>query len=142
MLKDSIMKVLRPELLPSNPGSSDYFTGTVRITPLVQGEEPSCMTCGCVTFDPSAHSAWHNHPKGQLLIVTEGTGFIQEWDNPIQIIQKGDVIWTPPGVKHWHGASPESSMTHLAITEMLNGKNVNWLEKVSDEQYNTVVRGK
>lgn len=136
MLQDKIMKILRPELLPSNPGPADYFTGKVRITPLVQGEEPSCMTCGCVTFDPSARSAWHTHPKGQILIVTEGIGFVQEWEKPAQRIKKGDVIWTPPGVKHWHGASPESGMTHMAIQETLNGKNVDWLEKVSEQQYN------
>jgi quercetin dioxygenase-like cupin family protein len=137
MSQDKIMKILKPESLSSNLGSADYFTGTVRIIPLVQGEEPSCMTCGCVTFDPLARSAWHTHPKGQLLIVTEGLGVIQEWSKPIQKIKKGDVIWTPPDVKHWHGASPKSSMTHMAIQEMLNGKNVEWLEKVSDEQYNS-----
>ena len=133
------VRILRPELLPSNPGSADNFTGKVQFTPLVKGEEPSCMTCGCVTFDPSARSAWHTHPKGQLLVVTDGLGFVQEWEKPIQRIKTGDVIWTPPGVKHWHGASLEASMTHIAIQEMLNGKNVDWLEKVSDEQYNTGV---
>src|SRR6185312_8378562 len=107
--------------------------------PLVQGEEPSCMTCGCVTFDPNAHSAWHTHPKGQLLIVIDGSGIVQEWGKQAQHIKKGDVIWTPPGVKHWHGASPQSSLTHIAIQEMLNGKNVDWLEKVSEEQYSTSI---
>lgn len=139
MSQDKIIKILRPESLSSNPGSTDFFTGTVRITPLVQGEEPSCMTCACVTFDPSARSAWHTHPKGQLLIIIDGLGFVQEWGKPAQQIKKGDVIWTPPTVKHWHGAAPESSMTHMAIQETLNGKNVDWLEKVSDEQYNTNV---
>ncbi len=129
------MKILNPKSLPSNAGPADYFTGTVRITPLVQGEEPSCMTCGYVTFDPRARSAWHTHPKGQFLIVIEGTGFVQEWGKPVQRIKKGDVIWTPPDVKHWHGASPTSSLTHIAIQETLNGKNVEWMEKVSDDQY-------
>jgi quercetin dioxygenase-like cupin family protein len=139
MSKDGNMKVMRPESLPANPGSADYFTGIVRIAPLVQGEEPSCMTCGCVTFDPSARSAWHTHPKGQILIVTEGVGFVQEWGTPIQIIKKGDVIWTPADVKHWHGASSESSLTHIAIQETLNGKNIHWLEKVSDEHYSAAL---
>jgi quercetin dioxygenase-like cupin family protein len=139
MAQDKVIKILRIESLPSNPGPAEYFTGSVRITPLAQGEEPSCMTCGCVTFEPSARSAWHTHPKGQLLIVTEGSGFIQEWGNSIQRIQQGDVIWTPPKVKHWHGGSLESSMTHIAIQETLNGKNIDWLEKVSDEQYNAGV---
>ncbi len=129
------IKVIKPESLPKNIGSADNFTGTVHVTPLVQGEEPSCMTCACVTLDPSARSAWHTHPKGQLLIVTEGIGFIQEWGKLIQTIKKGDVIWTPPDIKHWHGASPKSSLTHIAVQETLNGKNVDWLEKVSDEQY-------
>jgi len=94
------------------------------------------MTCGYVMFDPSSRSAWHTHPKGQLLIIVDGLGFVQEWGKLVQRLKKGDVVWTPPGVKHWHGASLESSMTHIAIQETLNGKNVDWLEKVSDEQYN------
>jgi quercetin dioxygenase-like cupin family protein len=137
MLDNKVMKIIKPELLSSNPGSADYFTGSVRVTPLVQGEEPSCMTCGYVTFDSSSRSAWHTHPKGQLLVVTAGAGFIQEWDKPIQKITSGDVIWTPPGVKHWHGATPSSNLTHLAIQESVNGKNVEWMEKVSDEQYHS-----
>lgn len=136
MLQEGIIKVLKPELLPSNVGNPDCFTGAVRITPLVQGEEPSCMTCGYVTFDPFARSAWHTHPKGQLLIVIDGIGFVQEWQKPIQSIKKGDVVWTPPGIKHWHGASPQSILTHIAIQETLHGKNIDWLEKVSDQQYN------
>jgi quercetin dioxygenase-like cupin family protein len=136
MSQDAIMKVLQPKLLAANPGPLDFFTGTVQVTPVMQGEDPSSMTCGCVTFDPYARSAWHTHPKGQLLIVTAGAGFVQEWNKPVQKIKQGDVVWTPPGVKHWHGAQPTSSLTHLAIQELVNGKNVEWLEKVTDEQYN------
>ncbi len=135
MSHDQFLKVLNPQTLASNPGPAEFFTGTVRVAPVFQGEDPSCMSCGCVTFDPSARSAWHNHPKGQLLVVQEGSGFVQEWGKPVQRIKKGDVIWTPPGVKHWHGAAPDSSLTHLAIQESLDGKAVNWMEKVSDEHY-------
>ena len=135
MSQNKSIQVLAPESRPSSPGPAEYFTGKVRVTMLVQGEEPSCMTCASVTFDPSARSAWHTHPKGQLLIVTDGTGFVQEWGKPVQRIKKGDVIWTPPGVKHWHGAGPEGNLTHTAIQETLNGKAVDWLEKVSNEQY-------
>jgi len=88
-----------------------------------------------VTFEPGARSAWHTHPFSQILIVTEGAGWIQQWGGPIQEIRKGDVIWIPPGVKHWHGAAPTTSMTHIAIQEQLNGKAVDWLEKVTVEQY-------
>ena len=130
-----LMKILKPENLPSNPGPSDYFTGSVRVTPLVAGEGPSCLTCGSVAFQPGARSAWHTHPKGQLLIVTEGQGLIQEWGKPLRRIQKGDVIWTPPGVKHWHGAAPDTAMTHTAVTEVKDGKNVTWMEKVSEAEY-------
>lgn len=138
MINDEEIKILKPESLPSSSGPNDYFTGTVHITPLVQGEDPSCITCACVTFDPKARSAWHTHPKGQLLIVTKGNGYIQQWGKSIQRISNGDVIWTPPSVKHWHGASPDSGLTHIAIQEKLNGKNVDWLELVSDEQYNAI----
>ena len=131
----SEMKIIKPESLPSNPGPADYFTGTVRVTPLVTGESPSCITCGSVNFQAGARSAWHTHPKGQLLIVTEGNGLIQEWGKPLRKIQKGDVIWTPPNVKHWHGSSPNSSLTHTAVTEALDGKNVNWMEKVTDNEF-------
>jgi 4-carboxymuconolactone decarboxylase len=129
------MKVVRPESQQSNQAPAEYFTGSVRVTPLVQGEEPSCLTCASVGFEAGARSAWHTHPKGQLLIVTEGLGLIQEWGQPVRDIQKGNVIWTPPNVKRWHGAAPGSAMTHTAIQEMLNGKNVDWMEKVTDEQY-------
>ncbi len=129
------MKVLKPADLPSNPGPAEYFTGTVKVTPLIQGEEPSCLSCAAVGFQAGARSAWHTHPKGQLLVVTEGSGLIQEWGKPVRKIQKGDVIWTPPNVKHWHGAAPTSAMTHTAIQEAQNGKVVEWMEKVSDQEY-------
>jgi quercetin dioxygenase-like cupin family protein len=129
------LRIFKPETLPSNSGPPEYFTGSVKVTPIVQGEEPSCLACASVAFQSGARSAWHTHPKGQLLIVTEGSGLIQQWGEPVRRIQKGDVIWTPPGVKHWHGAGPSSAMTHTAIQESLNGKVVDWMEKVTDEEY-------
>ena len=103
------MKIIKPAAEPSNEGPAEYFTGTVRVTLLVKGETPSCLTCASVGFQPGARSAWHTHPKGQLLIVTAGSGLIQEWGKPVRRIVTGDVIWTPPDVKHWHGAAPESA---------------------------------
>jgi quercetin dioxygenase-like cupin family protein len=129
------MQIIKPQLLPAKAAPAEYFTGLVHLTPLVKGEEPSCLTCASVSFDPGAHSAWHTHPRGQLLIVTDGIGLIQEWGKPICKIHQGDVIWTPGGVKHWHGATPSSSMTHTAIQEAVDGKNVEWLEKVTDDEY-------
>ena len=129
------MKVLKSDGMPSNQGPAEFFTGTVHVTPLVQGEDPSCLSCASVRFDPSARSAWHTHPRGQLLIVTEGAGLVQEWGKPIQNLQKGDVVWTPAGVKHWHGAAATTSLTHTAIQETVGGKAVEWLEQVTDEQY-------
>lgn len=129
------MKVLTPNELPSTDGPAEYFTGNVKVTPLIKGEEPSCLQCASVSFTPGARSAWHTHPRGQLLVVTEGVGLIQEWGKPIREIKKGDVIWTPPGVKHWHGANKTSTMTHTAIQESLDGKVVEWMEKVTDQDY-------
>lgn len=129
------MKIMKPDTRPSNQGPVENFTGVVEITPLVKGEEPSCLACAQVAFNPGARSAWHTHPRGQLLIVTKGIGLIQQWGGQIQMIQQGDVIWTPPQVKHWHGATPTSTMTHTAIQESLNGVVVEWLEKVTDEEY-------
>lgn len=116
-------------------GAGERFTGSVQIEPLFSAHDPSRTTGGKVTFQPGARSAWHTHPLGQILIVTDGTGWIQQWGGPIEEIRKGDVIWIPPGVKHWHGATPNTAMTHIAIQEQLNGKAVEWLEKVTDEQY-------
>jgi quercetin dioxygenase-like cupin family protein len=114
---------------------AEYFTGSVFLEPLFAAKDSMLATGGSVTFAPGARSAWHTHPAGQLLIVTSGTGWVQEAGGPKREIKPGDVIWTPPGVKHWHGASTTNGMSHIAITNMVNGKNVEWLEKVSDEQY-------
>jgi quercetin dioxygenase-like cupin family protein len=116
-------------------GPAEHFTGSVYVQPLFPVHDPSRTSGGQVTFEPGARSAWHTHPLGQTLIVTEGTGWIQQWGGPIEEIRKGDVIWIPPGVKHWHGATPNTAMTHIAIQEQLNGKAVEWMEKVTDDQY-------
>ncbi len=118
----------------SNQGPAEYFTGSVRIDTLFKAHEPSRMTGGRVTFEPGARTAWHSHPYGQILIVTEGTGLIQRWGGPIEEFRQGDVVWIPPGLKHWHGAAPNTAMTHIAIQEQLDGKTAAWMEKVSDEQ--------
>src|SRR5712692_5590822 len=120
---------------PSRKGPAEYFTGTVRVDPLFQAPDPARVSGGGVTFEPGARSAWHTHPLGQILIVTAGVGRVQAWGGPIQEIRAGDVVRIPPDVKHWHGASPTNAMTHIAIQEALNGKAVEWMEKVSDEQY-------
>lgn len=120
---------------PSRKGPAEYFTGSVRIDPLFQAKDPSRTSGSRVTFEPGARSAWHTHPLGQILIVTAGTGRVQRWGGPIEEIRPGDVVWIPPGQKHWHGASPTTAMTHIAIQEEVGGKNVDWMEHVSDEQY-------
>jgi quercetin dioxygenase-like cupin family protein len=120
---------------PSGKGPVEWFTGNVRIDPLHQAEEPARLVAAGVTFEPGARTAWHTHPLGQLLIVTAGRGWTQCWGEPKAEINAGDVIWCPPGHKHWHGATPATSMTHIAVAEALNGKVVEWMEKVSDEQY-------
>jgi 4-carboxymuconolactone decarboxylase len=116
-------------------GPTEYFTGDVRVQPLFAAEEAAPYGGAYVTFQPGARSAWHTHPAGQRLIVTEGVGRTQQWGGPAEEIRAGDVVWCPPGVKHWHGASPTSAMTHIALTGVRDGQNVEWLEKVSDEQY-------
>jgi quercetin dioxygenase-like cupin family protein len=120
---------------PSRQGPVETFTGAVRIDRLFDANAPSRTSGGLVTFEPGARTAWHTHPLGQTLIVTAGSGWIRQWDGPIQEIHEGDVVWIPPGQKHWHGATATTSMTHIAIQEHLDGKNVEWLEKVTDEQY-------
>lgn len=120
---------------PSRQGPAENFTGSVRVTPLFAANDPSRASGASVSFEPGARSAWHTHPRGQVLIVTSGVGRVQQWGGPVEEIRAGDVVWTPPGVKHWHGASPSTAMTHIAIQEHLDGKVVNWLEKVSDAQY-------
>jgi 4-carboxymuconolactone decarboxylase len=116
-------------------GSAEYFTGLVHIDTLFKANDPARTSGGRVTFEPGARTAWHTHPFGQTLIVTSGTGRVQRWGGPIEEIQQGDVVWIPPGQKHWHGAAPNSAMTHIAIAEQLNGKAAEWMEMVSDEQY-------
>jgi quercetin dioxygenase-like cupin family protein len=120
---------------PSQKGPEDWFTGTVRIDPLFQPQDPARTGAGQVTFEPGARTAWHTHPLGQTLIVTAGLGWVQREGGPVEEIRPGDVVWFPPGLKHWHGASPTTAMTHIAVHESLNGKNVDWMEKVNDEQY-------
>ena len=120
----------------SQPAPAENFTGSVRVETLFEAIEPSDASSASVTFEPGARTAWHTHPRGQVLIVTGGTGRVQRWGDPIQEIRQGDVVRIPPGQKHWHGASPQTSMTHIAIQEHLDGTRVTWMEKVSDEQYN------
>jgi quercetin dioxygenase-like cupin family protein len=135
------MEVKSIDAVPAQDGPEQYFSGRVQIRPLFSASEPARMSCGCVTFDPCARSAWHTHPLGQTLIVMSGRGFVQSWGGPVREIRAGDVIWTPPGEKHWHGAAPDSSMTHIAIQEALDGKNVDWMEKVTDDEYRKVKQG-
>src|SRR5258706_16228588 len=120
---------------PSGRAPADWFTGTVRIDPLFDAPAPARVAGAAVTFEPGARTAWHTHPLGQTLIVTAGSGLAQRWGGPIEDIRPGDVIWFPPGEKHWHGATAATAMSHIAVQERLQGKTVDWLEKVSDEQY-------
>jgi len=138
------MEIRRCGSQASRTGSPDNFTGTVRIDPLFDAPEPRRVSGASVTFEPGARTAWHVHPLGQTLIVTAGCGWVQSWGGPVEEIRPGDVITCPPGEKHWHGATPTTAMTHIAIQEKLNGKVVEWLEKVSDEQYQggSRIRGK
>jgi quercetin dioxygenase-like cupin family protein len=129
------MEIKRIGSQPSNKGSADWFTGTVRIDPLFQAAQPARVAGASVTFEPGARTAWHTHPLGQTLIVIAGSGLAQRWGGPIEQIRPGDVVWFAPGEKHWHGASPTTAMTHIAIQEALDGKVVEWLEHVTDEQY-------
>jgi quercetin dioxygenase-like cupin family protein len=129
------MEIKRCGSQPSRQGQEEYFTGTVRIDPLFQAEVPARGFGNSVTFEPGARTAWHTHPLGQTLIVTAGCGRAQRWGSAVEEIRPGDLIWFPPGEKHWHGAAPTTAMTHIAIQEQLDGKTVEWLEKVSDEQY-------
>jgi quercetin dioxygenase-like cupin family protein len=133
--RSSEMDIKRSGSQPSVKGPSEWFTGTVRIDPLFQAPDPALVQGACVTFEPSARTAWHTHPLGQTLIVTAGCGRVQRWGGPVEEIRSGDVVWFPPAEKHWHGASPTTAMTHIAIQEKLGGKVVDWMEQVSDEQY-------
>jgi quercetin dioxygenase-like cupin family protein len=129
------MDIKRSGSQPSGKGPDEYFTGTVRIDPLFQAPDPARVVGASVTFAPGARTAWHTHPLGQTLVVTAGCGLAQRWAGPIEEIRPGDVIWFPPGEKHWHGATATTAMTHIAIQERLDGKTVDWMEKVSDEQH-------
>ncbi|MGR3372908.1 (R)-mandelonitrile lyase [Pseudooceanicola nanhaiensis] len=129
------MKIVRSGALPSNPGPEAYFTGTVRIDSLFQAEAPGRAAGAQVTFEPGARTAWHTHPAGQTLIVTFGRGRVQREGGPVEEIRQGDVVWFPAGEKHWHGAAPETAMSHIAIQESIDGSAVTWMEKVSDADY-------
>jgi quercetin dioxygenase-like cupin family protein len=133
--RKSTMDIKRNGSRPSNIGSADYFTGAVRIDPLFQAPEPARAAGASVTFEPGARTAWHTHPLGQTLIVTAGLGWAQREGGQVEEIHPGDVIWFPPGEKHWHGATPTTAMTHIAVQEALNGKVVDWMEQVSNAQY-------
>ncbi|PZW26070.1 quercetin dioxygenase-like cupin family protein [Thermosporothrix hazakensis] len=129
------MEIKRSGSQPSGKGPAEYFTGVVRLDPLFEAPNPARVSGASVTFEPGARTAWHTHPLGQTLIVTAGSGRVQREGGPIEEIHPGDVIWFPPGEKHWHGAAPTTAMTHIAIQERLDGKTVEWMEPVSDEQY-------
>ncbi|MES2658806.1 MAG: cupin domain-containing protein [Verrucomicrobiota bacterium] len=129
------MKIQRNGSQPSTQGSADWFTGNVRIDPLFPATDPARAAGNSVTFEPGARTAWHTHPLGQTLIVTSGCGRVQREGGPIEEIRSGDVVWIPPGEKHWHGAAPATAMTHIAIQEHLGGKAVDWMEHVTEEQY-------
>jgi len=129
------MDIKRIGSQPSGKGSSEWFTGTVRIDPMFEAPDPGRANILNVTFEPGARTAWHTHPLGQILIVTAGCGQVQSWGGPIEEIRPGDVVWIPPDEKHWHGAAPTTAMTHIAIMEKLVDKYADWMEKVSDEQY-------
>ena len=129
------MEIKQSGSQPSSKGSADYFTGTVRIDPLFNPPAPARVLSASVTFEPGARTAWHTHPLGQTLIVTAGCGRVQRWGGTVEEIRPGDVIWIPPGEKHWHGAAAATAMTHIAIQEQVDGKAADWMEQVSDEQY-------
>jgi quercetin dioxygenase-like cupin family protein len=129
------MEIKRSGSQPSTRGPAEYFTGTVRVDPLFQAADPARVVAATVTFEPGARTAWHTHPLGQRLVVTAGCGRAQHWGGPIEEIRPGDVITFAPGEKHWHGAAATTAMTHIAIQERLDGRTVDWLEKVTDEQY-------
>jgi quercetin dioxygenase-like cupin family protein len=129
------MELRRNGTQPSNKGPEEFFTGTVRINPLCEAPDPARVRAASVTFEPGARSAWHTHPLGQILVVTSGCGWVQSEGQPKVEIRPGDVVWCPPNERHWHGATPTTAVTHIAIQEALDGKVVEWMEKVSDEQY-------
>jgi quercetin dioxygenase-like cupin family protein len=129
------MQITRVGSQPSNKGRAEYFTGNVRIDPLFQAPHPARTGAGSVTFEPGARTAWHTHPLGQTLLITSGVGWVQSEGGPVEEVRPGDVVWIAPGLKHWHGATPTTAMTHIAVNELLDGKNVDWLEHVTEAQY-------
>jgi len=129
------MEILRHDALPPTPGPAEYFTGTVSIASRFQRDAPARIGGAIVSFAPGARTAWHTHPLGQTLVVTEGLGLVQREGGPIEEIRPGDIVWIPPGIKHWHGATPTTAMTHIAVAEALDGRGVDWLEHVTDAQY-------
>lgn len=129
------MKIIRSGSQPSAQGPEQWFTGRVRIDSPFQATEPARVGGATVTFEPGARTAWHTHPLGQTLIITQGRGWLQKWGEEIVEMNQGDIVWIPPEVKHWHGATPETAMTHIAIAEAQDGSPVEWMEKVSDSQY-------
>ena len=135
------MEITRNGSRPSGKGAADYFTGSVRQDPVITAPEPARVRAVMVSFEPGARTAWHTHPLGQTLLVVSGRGRAQVWGGPVQAIGPGDTVWIPPGEKHWHGAAPDTAMMHIALQEHLDGKHVEWMEHVSDEQYNAKVGG-
>ncbi|MFY9833016.1 MAG: cupin domain-containing protein [Methylocystis sp.] len=129
------MEIKRSGSQPSSRGSSDWFTGTVRVDPLFNAPAPARVTGASVTFEPGARTAWDTHPLGQTLIITAGLGRVQREGGPVEEIRSGDVVWFSPGEKHWHGAGPTTAMTHIAVVENLDGKTADWMEQVTDAQY-------
>ena len=140
--EETAIVVTRSEAQSSRPGPAENFTGSVRVDQQFQASAPGRASGARVTFEPGARTAWHSHPLGQTLIVTSGVGRVQRWGDPVDEIRPGDVVWIPPGQKHWHGASPTTSMSHIAIVERLDGKSVDWMEKVTDEQYGAPLRAR
>ena len=134
------VRITRSGMQPPQPAPADHFTGSARVDSSFQAGAPARISGARVKFDPGARTAWHTHPLGQTLIVTAGTGRVQRWGDPVDEIRQGDVVWIPPGQKHWHGAAPNGSMTHIAVTEQLDGRTVEWMEKVSDAQYGAPLR--
>jgi quercetin dioxygenase-like cupin family protein len=129
------MTIIRNGSRPSGKGPAEYFTGLVRIDPLFEAPDPARLFAASVSFEPGARTAWHTHPFGQTLIVTAGRGWVQRWGGAVEEINAGDVVWFPPGEKHWHGATATTAMTHIAIVERLEGKSADWMEQVSEDQY-------
>jgi 4-carboxymuconolactone decarboxylase len=135
------IRITRSGTQPSQPAPADHFTGSARVDSYFQATAPARISGARVMFEPGARTAWHTHPLGQTLIVTAGMGRVQRWGDAIDEIRQGDVVWIPPSQKHWHGAAPNSSMTHIAIAEQLDGKTVEWMEKVTDAEYGALLRG-